>query len=86
MSKSILIKDPMLCARMDGEYGTDDMVNAFKGGHIYIEDGIICSAGPEPYDGNADEEIDASRMVVVPGFVNTHHHFYQTLTRNIFNV
>ena len=22
-------------------------------------------------------------MVVVPGFVNTHHHFYQTLTRNI---
>jgi len=27
--------------------------------------------------------IDASRCVVVPGFVNTHHHFYQVLTRNI---
>ncbi|MBO4716882.1 MAG: 8-oxoguanine deaminase, partial [Spirochaetales bacterium] len=27
--------------------------------------------------------IDASRLAVVPGFVNTHHHFYQTLTRNL---
>jgi cytosine/adenosine deaminase-related metal-dependent hydrolase len=27
--------------------------------------------------------IDASRCVVVPGFVNTHHHFYQILTRNV---
>lgn len=27
--------------------------------------------------------IDASACVVVPGFVNTHHHFYQTLTRNL---
>ena len=33
-----------------------------------------------------DEEIDVidcSHMVVLPGFVNTHHHFYQTLTRNL---
>ncbi len=27
--------------------------------------------------------IDCSSCVVVPGFVNTHHHFFQTLTRNI---
>jgi len=33
-------------------------------------------------DGRVDI-IDGSRHVVVPGFINTHHHFYQTLTRNI---
>lgn len=27
--------------------------------------------------------IDASKCVVIPGMVNTHHHFYQTLTRNL---
>lgn len=30
-----------------------------------------------------DEVINCSRHVVVPGFVNTHHHFFQTLTRNL---
>ncbi|RKX93104.1 MAG: 8-oxoguanine deaminase [Spirochaetes bacterium] len=33
--------------------------------------------------GSGDRVIDCSTHVVVPGFVNTHHHFYQTLTRNL---
>ncbi len=35
-----------------------------------------------PPDSNV-ETIDASGMVAVPGLVNTHHHFYQTFTRNL---
>ncbi len=30
-----------------------------------------------------DEEIDASGKILVPGFVNTHHHTWQALIRNI---
>jgi 8-oxoguanine deaminase len=31
----------------------------------------------------ADKIIDGSRMVAIPGMVNTHHHLYQTLFRNV---
>ena len=43
------------------------------------EDGAAPAGGAPA--GDEVEVIDASRLVVVPGFVNTHHHFYQTLTR-----
>ncbi len=84
MDRSILIKNPLLCCRMDIDVHSNDVLNTFSGGHIYIEDNKIISAGPEEFSGAADRIIDASRMVALPGFVNTHHHFYQTLTRNIF--
>lgn len=34
------------------------------------------------YAGNC-KTINAENMIVLPGLVNTHHHFYQTLTRNL---
>jgi cytosine/adenosine deaminase-related metal-dependent hydrolase len=39
--------------------------------------------GPVAGSFPAARNIDASRCVVVPGFINTHHHFYQILTRNV---
>jgi cytosine/adenosine deaminase-related metal-dependent hydrolase len=39
----------------------------------------LAGAGAAP----ADEVIDARDQVVLPGLVNTHHHFYQTLTRAV---
>lgn len=32
---------------------------------------------------SADQRLDATGKLVLPGLVNTHHHFYQTLTRAI---
>jgi len=84
MPSSILIKNPLLCCQIDEDIHSSDVLNTFSGGHIYIEGNKIISAGPEEFSGTADQIIDASRIVALPGFVNTHHHFYQTLTRNIF--
>ena len=53
------------------------------GGGVVIEDGVIVelvAAGGYPAL-PVTESFDASGHVILPGLVNTHHHFYQTLTR-----
>src|ERR1700722_9995975 len=40
----------------------------------------LVAAGASP-SAPVDATFDASRLVVLPGLVNAHHHFYQTLTR-----
>ncbi len=52
-------------------------------GFDILIDGSTISKITGNIDEKADRIIDCSDCVVVPGFVNTHHHFYQTLTRNI---
>ena len=49
--------------------------------NILCEDGVIRYIGPETKP--ADKVIDASGCFVYPGLVNTHHHLYQTFTRNL---
>lgn len=50
---------------------------------ILIKDNVIEEIGRGIKAPEGARIIDASALVVVPGFVNTHHHFYQTLTRNL---
>src|SRR4051812_22355336 len=56
----------------------DDAGTEHQRGWIRIEDGLVAEVGAG--DAPADAE-DLGGAVVTPGLVNTHHHFYQTLTR-----
>src|SRR6266446_3406155 len=52
-------------------------------GGLVVEDGRIVElvAGGGVPQAAVDETFDAARHVVLPGLINTHHHFFQTLTR-----
>ncbi len=53
-------------------------------GGLFIRDRVIEQVGKtEELPTHADEVIDARNLAIVPGLVNTHHHFYQTLTRAV---
>ena len=50
---------------------------------VVVRDGrvdALLAPGDTP-DGPVDERFDASGLVLLPGLINTHHHYYQTLTR-----
>jgi len=60
----------------------DDALTEWEDGGIYVEDNVIRAVGPTTaLPEHADTVIDATNHVVLPGLVNTHHHFFQTLTR-----
>jgi len=62
----------------------DDAGSAWEDGGIYVVDNAIDQIGPSSaLPPTADRVVDAQGMLVLPGLVNTHHHFYQTLTRNV---
>ena len=50
---------------------------------VLVDGGRIAAVGSNLPPSRAQRVIDASNCVVYPGFVNCHHHLYQTLTRNI---
>ena len=62
----------------------DDDDSEIADGGIFVVDGFIDQVGPtSELPDAADEIVDLSSHVVLPGLVNTHHHFYQTLTRAV---
>lgn len=53
----------------------------FENASLLIQDGVITYIGTDPQ--TADETIDAKGCLVYPGLINTHHHLYQTFSRNL---
>jgi cytosine/adenosine deaminase-related metal-dependent hydrolase len=62
----------------------DDHQREIPEGGLFIRDGFIEQVGPTGgLPQAADEVLDLQGHIVLPGLVNTHHHFYQTLTRAV---
>ena len=63
----------------------DDNDSILRGADVLMEDGVISAIG-QLGAVQADEIIDASRLILCPGLINTHHHLYQYFTRNLRHV
>lgn len=63
----------------------DDERREIRSGALFIRDHVIEQVGStEALPATADDVLDLKgRHVVLPGLVNTHHHFFQTLTRAV---
>lgn len=75
---TLLLKNATLVATMD------DVRREIAGGGVFIRGHTIVSVGLESQlPATADEVIDCRGKVLLPGLVNTHHHFFQTMTRAV---
>jgi 8-oxoguanine deaminase len=72
--KAVWIKQPLAVFTANNEDAHNGIV--VRGKKI-VE---LVAEGCEPSE-HYDEIYDASRSVLLPGLINTHHHLYQTLTR-----
>lgn len=75
---TLLVKNADLLVTMDHQR------REISDGGLFIRDGFIEFVGEsKQLPTQADEILDLEGYIVLPGLINTHHHFYQTLTRVI---
>ncbi len=75
MKRTLLVKNVKHLVTCDA----DDRL--LEGVNVLIKNGVIAEVGSDAQ--TADDVIDASDMVMYPGLINTHHHLYQTFSRNL---
>lgn len=76
MAQTLLIKNIRWLVTCDDNDTVAENVS------LFAQDGVITEIGV-PACTEADEIIDASEMILYPGLINTHHHLYQTFSRNL---
>ena len=75
---TLLVRHARLLVTMDAQR------REIADGAVFVRDHVIEAVGPSAdLPASADEVIDASDQIVIPGLVNTHHHMAQTLTRTL---
>ncbi len=73
---TLLIRNARVLVTMDADR------REIADGALLARDHIIAWVGrSDEAPAQADTVIDATDMVVLPGLINTHHHFFQSLTR-----
>jgi len=77
MSTRTLFADFDLVATMDAA-GRE-----LSGGYVLVEGNRIVDVGADATGIEADEVVRGAGKILLPGFVNTHHHLYQSLFRNV---
>ena len=78
MPRTLLLKNAALLLTMDPAR------REIPDGFVLIEDRRIRDLGPpERQPDGADEVIDLSGHLLMPGLINTHHHMFQSLTRAV---
>jgi 8-oxoguanine deaminase len=67
---TLLIKNAEILVTMD------DQRREIPGGSLFIRDGFIEKVGSaNEWREQADEILDLKGHIVIPGLINTHHHF-----------
>lgn len=60
----------------------DRSINDIPVGDVHVRDGDIVAVGPNLQTPPGIEVIDAQRMIVMPGLIDTHWHVWNSLQRN----
>jgi len=77
MSKRTLFAGFDVVATMDAD-GRE-----LRNGYVLVEGNRIVDVGDDAAGIEADEVVRGAGKLLLPGFVNTHHHLYQSLFRNV---
>ncbi|MDR1319214.1 MAG: 8-oxoguanine deaminase [Treponema sp.] len=72
----------LLIKNADAVVTADDGDRVFRNADILVRDGVIAEIG-ENISAPGEKTLDARGCWIYPGLVNTHHHLYQTFTRNL---